>query len=218
MTLFHSRPLAILGGGGKAGRPLVHAALRAGYRVRLLLRQPEAFDLRHERLELLPGDARQPDSLRNLLTGCGALLSTLGHPKGEPTPLLGTITELILAALREAGIRRYLVVTSLYDTGTEALDDATRTAAAYMRQHFGPFMADRDREFQLLSESDLDWTYVRIPYLVPEPGRGNVAVSLAHLPGDRIAGEDLARFLLDELQNPVYRRQAPFVASRLAPG
>ncbi len=212
MTSLHST-LALLGGAGKAGLPLVREALHAGYTVRLLLRHPERFDLTHERLEIRQGDARDPDALRELLRGGSALLSTLGIPRENPVPILAPVTELLVPLLGEAGIRRYVTVTSLYDTSLEQMDEKTRQAAAFMGQTFPLFMADRRREAQLLAESDLDYTLVRLSYVVPEPATGHVLTSLDHLPGDRISAEDLARFLLDQLGSRAFVRQAPFVAN-----
>ncbi len=208
--------LAILGGGGKAGRPLLREALAAGYRVRALLRHPEMLDFSHEYLETISGDARDSVALRVLLRGCDAVLSTLGHPKGEREPILGAVTAQLLAAMREADVHRCLVVTSLYDIDWEQSDLATRQAAAFMEEHFPTFMADRRREYQLLRESDLDWTYVRIPYLVPGLATGRVDVSLEHLPGTQVAADALARFLVEQVTSRAYVRQAPFVSNSIS--
>ncbi len=215
MKISFDSTIAILGGAGKAGRPLVREALRAGYRVRVLLRHPEQFDATDARLQIIQGDARDPAALRQLLSGCAALLSALGNPRGEPTPILSTVTGHLLPLLREAGISRYVAVTSLYETGPEQRDLPTRQAADFMEQNFPRFMADRRRELELLSKSDLDWTYVRLPYVVPDPAPalGTVLVNLEHLPGPRITAEDLARFLVEQLESREYGRKAPFVAN-----
>lgn len=213
MAISFNPTVAILGGAGKAGRPLVREALRAGYRVRVLLRYPEQFDVTDARLQIIQGDARDPAALRQLLSGCAALFSTLGNRRSEPTPMLSTVTRHLLPLLREAGISRYVTVTSLYETGHEQGDLPTRQAAEFMEQTFPQFMADRRRELELLSASDLDWTYVRLPYVVPDPALGTVLVNLEHLPGPRITAEDLARFLIEQLESREYVRKAPFVAN-----
>ncbi|CCH03169.1 hypothetical protein FAES_5170 [Fibrella aestuarina BUZ 2] len=211
----NSQPtISSLGGAGKAGRPLVQEALRTGYRVRLLLRQPESFPIRDPNLTILPGDARDGDALRELLTGSTALLSTLGHPKGETLPITSAVTRGIIAAMAQAGISRYVVVSSLFDTGQEPLDGPTRAAANFMEQHFGAMMADRRVEYGLLHDSPLNWTYVRVPRIVPEAKSAGYVVGAHHLPGQQIAGVDLSRFLLDQLTDQTYSRQALFVASR----
>lgn len=206
--------IAILGGAGKAGRPLVQQALAAGHTVRLLLRHPQAFNLAHERLEIVHGDVRDRACVHQLLASTDALLSTLGHTKGEPKPMMAAATQTFVTSMEELGIRRCVVVTSLFVTGREALDQKTQEAADYMQQHFPLFMDNRRLEFEVLSGSLLDWTYVRVPLITQDPATGGVAVSLNHLPGQQISAVDLADFLLSQLIDQQYIGQAPFVASK----
>ncbi len=213
MTIYKNLLIAILGGAGKAGRPLVEKTLEAGYRVRVLLRHPTEFDLRHERLEIIQGDARDSVSLRQLLRGSDALLSTLGHTKGESAPMISTATNSYVMVMQELGIKRCIVVTSLFSTGFEQLDASTQQAADYMQTHYPAFMDDRRAEFSLLTNSDLDWTYVRVPFIVQAPATIGVDISLNHLPGQRITATDLAHFMIGQLDDDNYVRKAPFIAS-----
>ena len=214
MTINNQLTIAILGGAGKAGRPLVQQALAAGYAVRLLLRPPQAFNLAHERLEIVLGDVRNRACVRQLLEGTDALLSTLGHTKEEPKPMMAVATQTFVTSMVELGIRRCVVVTSLFVTGREVLDQMTQEAADYMQQHFPLFMDNRRLEFEVLSRSSLDWTYVRVPLITQDPATGSVEVSLNHLPGQQITAVDLADFLLSQLIDQHYIGQAPFVASK----
>ena len=213
MSIFSHSPVAILSGAGKAGRPLVRAVLEAGYPVRVLLRNPEQFDLLNPNLEILQGDARDPVALQRLLHDCSTLLSTLGQPRGETVPIIGTVARHLLAVMRGCGVSRYVVVTTLYDTAHPQHDEPTRLASEYMHQHFPQMMADRQLEFQLLQESDLAWTYIRLPLILDEPPTGSVKVNLEYLPGQSIITADLAQFMIDQLTSDQYMRQAPFVAS-----
>lgn len=206
--------IAILGGAGKSGRPLVEETLAAGYSVRLLLRHPQEFNLSSERLEIVQGDVRDPGCVRQLLQGSSALLSTLGHTKGEATPMMGIATQNFVTLMEELGISRCVVVTSLFVTGREQLDAKTQEAADYMQQHYSSFMDDRRLEFKLLSESNLDWTYVRVPFIMQNPATGGVDVDLNHLPGQQITAVDLAHFLISQLDDRRYIQQAPFVAGK----
>lgn len=214
MSSSNQSTIALLGGAGKAGRPLVQAALQAGHHVRVLLRHPAQFLVHHARLTVIEGDARDPAALRQLLAGSTALLSTLGNPRGENTPILSTVTAQLVALLPELNISRYVTVTSLYDTGQPQPDAATQHAADYMQQHFPAFMADRHRELALLAGSSLDWTCVRLPFLVEGPATGAVQTSLTHRPGPQITVADLARFLLGQLASTAFVRQCPFIANQ----
>ena len=214
MSIQSKATIAILGGAGRAGYPLAQEVLAAGYHVRVLLRHPELFDLMHERLTIVRGDARNPDCVRELLQGCDALLSTLGHPRGEATPIIAAVTQQVVAILSALGIRRYVVVSSLFVTGREQLDEKTRRAAEYMEAHFPLMMADRRREFEMIAASGLDWTYVRIPLLVQHPPTGGIDVNVNHLPGQQITAGDLAYFLVKQIQDQAYVQQALFVANK----
>ncbi|MBO0933130.1 NAD(P)-dependent oxidoreductase [Fibrella aquatilis] len=205
--------IAVLGGAGKAGRPLMEEALRQGYTVRALLRHPDQLDFAHERLTIIHSDARDSMSISQLLAGSAALISTLGNPKGENIPILSTVTSLILAGMKTANISRYVTLTSLYDTGNAQTDEKTRLSAAFMKQHFPDFMADRAREYALLRASNLNWTYVRVPYLVESETAGTVKTHLGYMPGGQLAVGDLARFLLEQLDNQTFSKQAPFIAN-----
>src|SRR5215510_8863784 len=108
MNKEESVKVAILGGSGKAGRFLVKQTFEAGYQMRLLLRNPDKFKLSDERIEILQGDARDFPAIKSLLQGCDAVLNTLGQPKGE-APMISIATGHVLTAMRELGIRRYIL-------------------------------------------------------------------------------------------------------------
>lgn len=206
--------IAILGGAGKSGRALVEETLAAGYSVRLLLRHPHDFNLSSDRLEVIQGDVRDPDCVRKLLRGSSALLSTLGHTKGEHTPMMASATQNFVTIMEELGVSRCVVVTSLFVTGYEQLNAETQEAADYMQQRYPLFMDDRRLEFKLLSESNLEWTYIRVPFIVQNPAAGGVDINLNHLPGQQIMAIDLARFLISQLNDRRYIWQSPFIASK----
>ena len=128
--------------------------------------------------------------------------------------MMATATQNFVAIMEELGVSRCVVVTSLFVTGYEQLDAKTQQAVDYMQQHYSLFMDDRRLEFKVLSESTLDWTYVRVPYIVQNPSAGGVDVDLNHLPGQQIAAIDLAHFLISQLHDLRYIRLSPFVASK----
>ncbi len=127
---------------------------------------------------------------------------------------MGAATQNFVAIMEELGVSRCVVVTSLFVTGREQLDARTQEAADYMQQHYSLFMNDRRLEFKLLSESVLDWTYVRVPFITQDPATGDVDINLDYLPGQHITAVDLANFLIGQLNDRRYIQQAPFVASK----
>jgi hypothetical protein len=72
---------------------------------------------------------------------------------------------------------------------------------------------DRQTEYTLLTGSTLDWTLVRLPLIDQTDSRGNISVSLEDCPGTKISATDLAIFLIGQLSDKTYIRQAPFLAN-----
>src|SRR5688572_7058195 len=92
--------IAILGGGGRTGRFLVSKLIHQGYSLKLLLRNPENFDLHDPLIKIVTGNATNPESIHQLLQGCDAVISTVGQRKDEPL-VASTATINILHTMNE---------------------------------------------------------------------------------------------------------------------
>ena len=66
---------------------------------------------------------------------------------------------------------------------------------------------------EVVRESDLDWTIVRVPMLTDGPKTGEIKVAwVGKGMGMRISREDLAAFLLEQLDDDTYIHQAPAIS------
>lgn len=206
--------IAVIGGTGKSGTYLLKQLLLRGFRVHLLVRNPAAV-LPHPLLTVIHGDVQDPPSIRALLKECTAVISMLGMGQpASPTNVFSVSTANILHAMREAGMRRYLVITGLnVDTPQDNKSPQTQFATDWMRQNYPQTTADKQLEYELLAESDLDWTLVRLPMIRQTDDSGPIAVSLEDCPSDGISATSLAGFLLEQLSDETYFRKAPFLAN-----
>src|SRR5262245_20605134 len=213
MNKEESVKVAILGGSGKAGRFLVKQTFEAGYQMRLLLRNPDKFKLGDDSIETLQGCSRHFPAIKSLLQGCNAVLSTLGQPKGE-APMISIATGHVLAAMKELGIRRYILTRGAsVDAPGDHKDFYTKIPTKLIQWTFPAYWADWQQELALLLESDVEWTLVRLPIIVEEPVAGDIKVNLERLPGKKINATDLANFLVTQLADQQYVRKAPFIAN-----
>lgn len=83
-----------------------------------------------------------------------------------------------------------------------------------MREHYPETTADKQREYELLAVSDVNWTLVRLPLIGLTADTESTIASLEDCPGTGIHGTDLARFLIRQLTDREYVRHAPFPANK----
>ena len=206
--------IAVLGGGGRTGKYLVTRLLNQGYSLKLLLRHPENFFLKHPSVEIMKGDAIDPEAIRTLLEGCQAVISTVGQRKDEPL-VSSLATENILKAMAEYGIQRYLLVAGInIDTPFDKKGLETSMATEWMRTNFPVIHSDRQKTYSFLSESDVDWTLVRVPFIEFTDTAEEILVSTVDCPGKRISAGCIAEFLTEQLMVDTYSKKSPFIANK----
>jgi putative NADH-flavin reductase len=205
--------LAILGGSGKSGKYLVRQLLRRGDSLKLLLRNPGNFELKSPHIEIIKGDARDPDAILQLVAGCHAVISTLGQPRGEAS-IFSQATRNVLQAMSAHNVSRYIVTTGLnVDTPLDKKGPKAKMATDWMKANYPETTLDKQVEFDELSRSNVRWTLVRLPLIELTDETRGVTISLEDCPGDKISATDLALFLINQLSNDAYIGKAPFIAN-----
>jgi putative NADH-flavin reductase len=204
---------AIIGGTGKSGKYLVRNLLNQGYHFKLLVRNPQEYEIVSPQIEIIKGDAREYQSVRLLLEGCGAVISTLGQPRGE-TSIFSQATKNVIRAMTELNIKRYILTTGLnVDSPSDKKGAKSKMATDWMKANYPETTLDKQVEFDVLSNSNIDWTLVRLPLIEQTEERGKLDVSLEDCPGDKVSATDLAYFLIEQLNDDMYVRKAPFIAT-----
>ncbi|AWG26946.1 NAD(P)-dependent oxidoreductase [Flavobacterium kingsejongi] len=207
--------IAIIGGTGKSGQYLVKEALNQGYTIKVLVRNPEHFTIQHPLLEVIQGNVTDYATVLRLTAGCDAIISTLGL--GIPNSIFTVFSEgtiNILRAMESRSIQRYIVITGLnVDTPMDNKGPKTQWGTNYMKENFPKTSSDKQLEYQLLKDSTVNWTLVRLPLIVQTDERNPITHNLQDCPGDTISATSLAIFLLQQLQDTTFIRQAPFIAN-----
>jgi len=176
--------ILVTGGTGFVGAHLARRLVREGRQVRLLVRDPGrvAADLRGQ-VETAPGDVRDAGSVCAAAQGADTVIHLVGiicESRGAGFEMMHVqATEHVLAACRDAGVRRYLHMSAL----------GTRPNAA-SRYHRTKWQAE-----ELVRASGLDWTIFRPSVIV---GRGQdfthqLLEVMGHAPVIPIIGSGQAR-------------------------
>lgn len=209
--------IAVIGGTGKAGTYLVKTLLAQGYKLNMLVRNPEKVTgLQHPKINIVVGTVQQPDAINEVLKGCTAVISTLGLgiPASEPG-IFSQSTRNILLAMQQQHIGRYLVITGLnVDTPSDHKGPETAAGTAWMKEHFPISTTDKQSEYSLLADSTADWTMVRLPRIEQTDLLKEISISLEDCPGNSISASSLAHFLIEQINAETYIRKAPFIADK----
>ena len=207
------KKIAVLGGGGRTGHFLVRQLIEKGYSLKLLLRHPESFTIQHPSIEIIKGDALDPASIRLLLSGCDAVISTIGQRKDEPLMACRASVN-VLKAMEEEGINRYILLAGVnVDTPFDKKGPETLAATEWMKTTFPLIHEDRQKSYAVLSESTADWTLVRVPVIEFTDDRPEIIVDLEDCKGAKISATNIAAFMIGQLNDPAYVRRSPFIAN-----
>lgn len=192
----------IVGGAGKVGRRLVQQLAERGHQSIGLHRKPEQA----EALSLLGatpafGSLLDLDvsGLSQLMSGSDVVVFSAGAGgKGgmEMTNAIdGRGLELTVAAARQAGIQRFLLVS--------VFPEAAR--GKKMSDTFENYIAVKKLADAYLAETDLDWVILRPGTLQDASGTGKVRAGLA-IPYGIVPRDDVATMLVELIEQPEVNR------------
>ncbi|MGB5555002.1 MAG: NAD(P)H-binding protein, partial [Flavobacteriaceae bacterium] len=117
-------------------------------------------------------------------------------------------------AMQENDLKRYIVVTGLnVDTPKDNKAPKVKFATDWMYQNYPKTTTDRQDEYELLVKSKADWTLVRVPMIKLTDESKEIKISLEDCLGDEISATDLADFLIEQINDHTYCREAPFIAN-----
>ncbi|MGE8342146.1 MAG: NAD(P)-dependent oxidoreductase [Flavobacterium sp.] len=205
--------VAVLGGGGRTGKYLVQQLLENGFSVKLLLRNPDDFTIQNSKIEIIKGDAINEESINLLLKDCQAVVSTIGQRPGEPM-VASQATKNVLNAMKRYGIERYVLLAGLnIGTPFDKKSPKTIMATDWMKTNFPEIQKDRQFTYDLLVDSKIDWTQVRVPLIVFSDESSEITVNLEDCLGEKISAFDISKFMVKEMIESNYSRQSPFISA-----
>ena len=109
----------VVGATGGTGRHVVRRLLERGDAVRAFARRPADITERHERLEVVEGDARDAASINRAVQGVDAVISAFGPRSLKKDDLQETLARNLVLAMRARGVKR-LVNLSAWGAGDSA--------------------------------------------------------------------------------------------------
>jgi putative NADH-flavin reductase len=204
--------ILVLGATGSVGRLVVEEALRRGHVVTALARRLDRLGGLASHVRGEQGDALDAAAVSRAVTGQDAVVYVLGAGNVRRTTLFSESTKILLKAMTDRGLQRLVCV-----TGVGAGDTKGHGGFLYDRILYPLFTkglyADKDVQEGLIRRSGFHWTIVR-----PAPFRERTATgelrAVTNVEGTtltKISRVEVARFLVDELEQNRYVHEAVFI-------
>ena len=196
--------LFVLGATGKTGGVLVAQAVERGHSVTTFGRSLFTGSQSGEILSIV-GNPMSELELADALPGHDAVLSVLGTRGLGATSVLEDGARATIAAMRKTGVKRLVILSSaLLDTHIGLVN---RIVGRTLLRHFS---SDQRAMEKLVTSSDLDWTVLRPPRMTASAPDEQSTSTLDDPPdstGMRITKEEVARVMLDTVENRRYVRE-----------
>jgi uncharacterized protein YbjT (DUF2867 family) len=197
--------VTVFGAAGGTGRRVVDEALAAGHVVTVLVRDPVKLGDVDPRVTVEVGDARDPEVVARVVAGAQGVISAIGGPgTGRSTAITDAMTTIVAGL--PAGTRLLAVSTVGAGDSGKQMPRAVRMTVMLMLRNA---IADHNGQERAIIASDLDWTIARCVGLTDGPATGEVHVGTGgRVGGSRIARAAVARWLVEQLEDSTYSRQA----------
>lgn len=202
--------VVLYGATGMIGSRVLKELIARGHTVTVVARDPAKVPATAN-VTVLKGDVLDAESVASTARGADAVISSYGPGQGASRQLMEASTRALIAGVKKAGVRRFLMVggagSLLVAPGVDLIDSG-HLPAEYMEIA----IAHRDA-LTILKGSDLDWTSLS-PAAFIQPGErtGKFRLGGDSLIADaegnsKISAEDYAVALVDELEQPKHVRQ-----------
>jgi putative NADH-flavin reductase len=198
--------LIIFGATGLVGKQLVQQALFNKHHVKAFGRNVYTTDyLETENLQLVQGALFDESEVYNAIKGCDAVVSAIGGSMDgtDKTRTLGM--KNIIKQMQKAGVKRIIGIGGLgvlnYDENSLLVDKDDYPA------EYKAVGLEHKKAYQLLNDSDLNWTFVCPPGIINEGPTGHYTTKADYPPEPnnyKINAGDLAMFMLNELVKNEY--------------
>jgi uncharacterized protein YbjT (DUF2867 family) len=198
----------VIGGTGYVGGHIAERLRSRGFDVTAFVRHPEKAEGFPGQVRIMQGDGTDAAAVAAAIPGHDTVIITVGSAS---VFVSGPTARNAVAGMKAAGARR-IILLSAYGIG----DSAHGLHGFVLSKVLGKLNADKVASESALESSGLDWTAVRPPVLGEGPSQGplKAGVDITINGFQTISREDLATFMLDQIDSPTYVGKKPIVYAK----
>lgn len=203
--------VVVFGASGRIGAEALRAAVSRGDEVRAVSRAGAPMGQAHVVSVAL--DLRDRAAVAAVVDGSDGVIAAMG-PRSNTTEdedaLVAGMANIV-AAMTETGVRRIVVLSG---AGIAVPGDQKptldRLVSMIVRRLAKHVVRAKQREYEIIAASGLEWTALRPPIVVDGPARG-YKLDLTLRPGARVTRADVGQALSDQLADRTFVHKGPFV-------
>jgi putative NADH-flavin reductase len=209
----------IFGATGFSGQAILANSIKQGHEVTILVRDASKIPIKHQNLTIVEGNVLNPQTVASVLHHQEAVIQFLGvggKGDGKPTTFISDATKIIVDEMQNQKIKRLIAMSNVGAGNSIAFQPwfFTKIILPYFMKWLKVIIEDKNRMEPIIMNSNLDWTIVRCPNIVDKPAKGRCN---ATLDGKglklSITLSDLSKFMVDQLKQTSFIKQAPSVSN-----
>ncbi len=213
------KTIALFGISGKTGSILAKKLVAKKFIVKALVRNPSKVFFSSPKISIIQGDVLNFNQVLDTIRDADAVINVIGHVKGCPKNLQTIATGHIIKAMNELHISRLIDLTGNAVTVEGDNPGIIDRASFFVMKHLaGLAMKNRFNDgvehTRLIQNSDLEWTVIRAPVLLPKPATAKTYIGMVgHIPGHSLTYDDLVNEIVNILVNKSFIRQLPYITN-----
>jgi putative NADH-flavin reductase len=211
--------ITILGATGILGQKLLQKAIDKNIKVKVLARNTDKLRDFMQAIEVIDGNYFDIEKLKKALEGSEAILSTIGPSANSSLSLddednyINSLT-FIIKQMKANKQKRWINISS---AGVKRTHENLPLARKLMRVKAMTASKSsifiKEKELQLLEQSDLDWTCIRSS-TIKEKVEGEFVADENKFIANTVDVNQLSDFMLAEITNNKWIKNAPVVGTK----
>lgn len=209
----------IFGATGFSGKAILAEALSKNHQVTILVRNAKAVTLQDKNLNVVEGSVFDRNTVNAVLKNQDTVIQCLGvggKGDGKPTTFVSDANKIIMEEMAKTNVKR-LIAMSIAGAGNSLAFTPwifRKLILPYFMKWLQVLIDDKNRMEPMIMNSNLDWTIVRCAGILDKPAKGKITTTLDGK-GLKfsIALEDMATFIVGQLSDKTYSKQAPSISN-----
>ena len=202
--------ITVFGASGRTGLLLVFQALNQGHEVTAYARNASKITITHKNIRVIEGELDDYTKISEAVTGQDVVMCALGIGKNKPSTVLSDATKLILQAMEESGVSRFICMSSAGVLGNDGGFWFGRIIMPLFLKHV---FDDKKRQIEVIKHSSVIWVIIRPVGLTDSPKTGRYAINEGLPTSKSIPRADVADFMLKLMSDKKYDFKLPAISS-----